>query len=164
LEVRNWDDLLPRLRGREVNLFVAEISALEQEHDLEVAPMHEHPLFFAARSGHPLAKHRKVNAADTFSLPFVSLSRIPPRTLEPMLAAQRKEPDRSAAELEDQQLTLLGSEPWMFLRYGLVSLDDHRISAAAEYFRELVIDSEGALRVEEKDLVAQWNPDAADRR
>ena len=39
IEIRNWDELLPRLRNRELDLFVAEIRTLEQEADLQVEPL-----------------------------------------------------------------------------------------------------------------------------
>jgi hypothetical protein len=46
LQKEDWDELLRRLRGREVDFFVAEVSTLEQELDLAIEPMAEHPLFF----------------------------------------------------------------------------------------------------------------------
>jgi DNA-binding transcriptional LysR family regulator len=90
MQVGNWDELLRRLRAREVDFFVAEISTLQAEYDLQIEPLAEHPLFFVARSGHPLAGRGEVTAADTFAFPFVAPSRIPPRVLEPMLKAQRE--------------------------------------------------------------------------
>ena len=191
LEARSWDELLRRLRSREVDFFVAEISTLQQEYDLEIEPMTEHPLFFAARSGHPLAGRDDVAASDTFAYPFAALSRIPPRVLEHMLEAQSKTPDRAAArrafpsvecytlsavkrivqssdalmavtlpciaaELEDGGIAVVGSEPWLSLRYGLVSLKGHPLSSAAAECRKLVIDAERAVTLEEKRLVARW--------
>lgn len=97
VQVSNWDELLRRLRAREIEFFVAEISTLEAEHDLEIERLTEHPLFFVARSGHPLTGRGEVTAADAFSFPFVAPSRIPPRILEPMLKAQRESPDPAAA-------------------------------------------------------------------
>jgi DNA-binding transcriptional LysR family regulator len=97
VQVGNWDELLRRLRAREVEFFVAEISTLQAEHDLQVERLAEHPLFFVARSGHPLAGRGDVTAADTFSFPFVAPSRIPPRILEPMLKAQREASTPEAA-------------------------------------------------------------------
>ncbi len=90
LLVRNWDDLLRSLRRQEIDFFVAETSTLEKESRLAIEPMAAHPLYFVARSGHPLAGRRGVTAAETFAHPLVSLSRISPRVLEPMRAAQRK--------------------------------------------------------------------------
>ena len=188
LEVRDWDELLRRLRTRELDFFVAEASTLAREPDLAIDAMSARPLYFVARTGHPLASHRTVTAADTFAFPFVSPSRIPPRVLEPMLAAQ---PDASGAgatarvfpsvqcnalsavkrivagsdaitaltlpviaeELEDGRFTLLGSEPWLTLGYGLVTLKGHPMSHASERFREFVEEAERA-RVREDERVA----------
>lgn len=90
LHVRAWDELLLRLRGREVDFFVAEISTFEREADLEIEPLSEHPLHFVARSGHPLAGRANVSVRDAVAYPMVTMSRVPPRILEPMLAAQRR--------------------------------------------------------------------------
>jgi DNA-binding transcriptional LysR family regulator len=97
LQVRDWDELLRQLRARELDFFVAEISTLLQEHDLEIDAMEEHPLYFVARAGHPLAARGRITPVDTFSFPFVSPARIPPRLLEPMLAAKRTADPAAAA-------------------------------------------------------------------
>ncbi len=191
LEVGNWDALLPRLRARELDFFVAEISTLAQEHDLDIEPMVEHPLFFVGRAGHPLAGRKQLEAIDTLAYPFASLSRIPPRLLAPMLQAQRITLDRYleisvfpslecqelstikrivqnsdavmaatlpgiATELRSRQLTLLGTEPWLCTHYGVVCLKRSPLSGAAAKLRELFIDAERALAVEERQLVAHW--------
>jgi DNA-binding transcriptional LysR family regulator len=90
VQVRDWDELVPRLRSRELDLFVAEISTLKNEPDLEVAPMDEHALYFVGRHAHPLAGRDNVTAAETFTYPFIAPARIPPRLLAPMLQARRK--------------------------------------------------------------------------
>jgi len=199
LQVRNWDELLHRLRAGELDFFVAEISTLQQERDLDVEPMGEHPLFFAARSGHPLAGRGAVTAADTFAFPFVAPSRIPPRILESMLKAQRQsaEPEAAArafpslecngltavkrvvagsdaitavtlpciaAELEEGRLALLGSEPWLSVRYGLVTLEGQPISRAADRLRDFVVEAEREAWLEEERLTARWQPAAPARR
>lgn len=97
LEVRDWDELLRQLRARELDFFVAEVSTLLQEHDLEIEAMAEHPLYFIARAGHPLSARGRITPVDTFSFPFVSPARIPPRLLEPMLAAKRTADPAAAA-------------------------------------------------------------------
>ena len=90
LHAHDWDDLLRKLRSRELDFFVAESSTLQREPDLEVAPMpSRHAVYFVARAGHPLASGQSVTAADTFAWPFATPGRIPPRILEPLLAAQR---------------------------------------------------------------------------
>ena len=98
LLVRDWDELLRRLRARELDFFVAEISTMLQESDLDIEPMSSHPLYYIARKGHPLAGRTDVTTTDIFAFPSVSPSRIPPRLLEPMLASQRKSSNPVAAQ------------------------------------------------------------------
>jgi len=90
LHARNWDELLRELRSRELDFFVAETSTLQREPELEVVPMPTaHTVHFLARAGHPLASQGTVKVEEIFAYPFVSPSRIPPRILDPMLAAHR---------------------------------------------------------------------------
>jgi DNA-binding transcriptional LysR family regulator len=90
VQSRNWDELLRQLRSRELDFFIAETSTLQQEQGIEIAPLSgAHPLYFVARSEHPLARDGIKSAADIFAYPFVAPTRVPPRVLEPMLAAQR---------------------------------------------------------------------------
>jgi DNA-binding transcriptional LysR family regulator len=90
LHARNWDELLRELRSRELDFFVAETSTLQHEPDLEIVPMpSSHLMYFIARPVHPLAGQDHVKVDDVFAYPFVSPSRIPPRVLDPMLAAHR---------------------------------------------------------------------------
>jgi DNA-binding transcriptional LysR family regulator len=96
LLTRDWDELLQQLRSRELDFFVAETSTLQRESDLEVTPLPtEHSLYLVARAGHPLAQREDVTAEDTFAFPFATPSRIPPRVLDPMLAAHRAAARRS---------------------------------------------------------------------
>lgn len=90
LHARNWDELLRELRSRELDFFVAETSTLQREPELEIAPMPSaHAVHFVARAGHPLAGRGAANVEDVLAYPFVTPSRIPPRILDPMLAAHR---------------------------------------------------------------------------
>ena len=88
----DWDDLVHQLRSRTLDFFVAETSLLAREPDLDVVPMPvRHPVYFFARAGHPLtASSATIRAADVMSFPFATPSRIPPRVLDPMLAAHRE--------------------------------------------------------------------------
>lgn len=95
--MRDWDELLRRLRAREIEFFVAEISTFGSENDLDIEPLASHPTFILARRGHPLAGRGPLSLADGFAYPYASLSRIPPRALEPIRAAQRRSPDAAAA-------------------------------------------------------------------
>ena len=90
LHARDWDELLRELRSRELDFFVAETSTLQREAELEIAPMaSSHAVHFVARADHPLAGRGTITVEDIFEYPFVTPSRIPPRILDPMLAAHR---------------------------------------------------------------------------
>lgn len=90
VNVRNWDDLARQLRSRELDFFIAETSTLHRESDLDIEPMPSaHSVHFYARAGHPLAMRSSFTFADVFEWPIVVPARVPPRILDPMLAAQR---------------------------------------------------------------------------
>jgi DNA-binding transcriptional LysR family regulator len=86
VEVRHWDELLPRLRNHEIDLFVAETSTLEHEADLQVQPLSRHPLYLLARAGHPLADRPQAVLGEILRWPVATMARIPPRMLEPALS------------------------------------------------------------------------------
>jgi len=96
--MRDWDELLRRLRAREIELFVAEYSTFGGETDLDIEPLETHPTLTYARRGHPLAARAPVNFEDGFAYPYASLTRIPARGLEPIRALQRRLPDALAAQ------------------------------------------------------------------
>jgi DNA-binding transcriptional LysR family regulator len=84
----DWDELLRRLRAREIEFLVAETSTFDDEHDLDVEALNRHPVYFVGRRDHPLARRAAVRAQHAFAYPFLALSRYPPRALQPMLAAR----------------------------------------------------------------------------
>jgi DNA-binding transcriptional LysR family regulator len=198
LQVRAWDELLLRLRGRELDFFVAEISTLTREADLEIEPLAEHPVHFVARSGHPLAAKAQVTARDAVAYPIVTMSRVPPRILEPMLAAQRRSPSPAAAarpipaienatlaavkqmvagsdvisavpvacigdELHSGKMRLLGTEPWLRLNYGVVTLKGRVLGPAATTLRQYVVEAETQLATAESKLLARFARRGASR-
>jgi DNA-binding transcriptional LysR family regulator len=59
-------------------------------------------------------------------------------------------------ELETGQLVLLGTEPWLRLQYGIVSLKGRPPTQAAERLREFVIEAERATSAEEAQLAANF--------
>jgi len=193
LIVREWDELLRRLRGREIELFVAETSTIEHENDLSIEAIDPHPMFFVGRAGHPLAGRDAVEVSDLFEYPLAAMTRIPPRVLEPIRAAQRRAANPAAvarrfpaiecnihtvlmqvvlgtdaimvstlprirAELENGQLTLIKSEPWLLTRYGIVTLRNHPLSTASARFRAFVLEAEREFCDEEGALLAHWQP------
>jgi DNA-binding transcriptional LysR family regulator len=98
VRARNWDELARELRSRELDFFVAEASTLHREPDLEVMPLPAyHPLYLVARAGHPLAGRGRVSIEDALEWPMVTPGRVPPRVLDPLLAAHRTASKRIAA-------------------------------------------------------------------
>lgn len=114
----DWDELLRRLRARELELFVAETSTLAGEHDLDIEPLEPHPVYFVARRQHPLARRAIVGAQHTAAYPFLALARHPPRALRPMLASRppsertpgRAFPAIELPSLEAVKRVLVGSD------------------------------------------------------
>jgi DNA-binding transcriptional LysR family regulator len=103
LRVRSgdWDELLQRLRSRELDFFVAETSTLHREADIEVAPLDAtHALYFVARAGHPLALRNDLPVAELLSWPFITPGRVPPRILDPLLSMLRSTRGRSFPSIE----------------------------------------------------------------
>ena len=196
LQLADWDVLLPRLRSRELDFFVAEISTLHREPDLVVEPLSEHALYFVGRRDHPLARRKGVKPVDTFAFPFAAPARIPPRLLAPMLSAKSRSADGAslarpfptiecnvvsavkrvvegsdaltaltlscmATELLDRRLVLIGSEPWLSVHYGVVSLKDRPMSSAAARLREFIVEAEAAVTLEEGHLLERCGADGA---
>jgi len=110
LRVRSgdWDELLQRLRSRELDFFVAETSTLHREADLELAPLGAtHALYFAARAGHPLAQRSDLPTSELLTWPFVTPGRVPPRLLDPLLSMLRGTTGRSFPAIECNGLSAL---------------------------------------------------------
>jgi DNA-binding transcriptional LysR family regulator len=175
--MRDWDELLRRLRAREIEFFVAESSTFGGETDIEIEPLHTHAMMIVARRGHPLASRAPISFSDGFAYPFVSVSRIPPRILEPIRAAQRRlavgaEANRVFPALEFNSIDAirrivfgsdalaLGTEPYLSLRYGIVKLKTQPLSAAGTRFREYVRESEERLAADEPAMLEKWRPRA----
>jgi DNA-binding transcriptional LysR family regulator len=194
VRTHSWDELLRLLRSRELDFFVAETSTLAREADLDIEPLPtRHSMHFFARAAHPLAGGDPVGAAEILAWPFAAPSRVPPRVLEPMLAAHRAaagtlavpRPFPSiecnglaavkrivatsnsvsssilsciATELESGQFVLLGTEPWLHLQYGIVSLRGRPWTQAAARLRALVTDAERDASADEVRLGARYGP------
>lgn len=191
VDVRNWDELLVRLRSHELDLFVAEISTLDNAPDLHVEPMSRRPIYFLARPGHPLAGNATWDIGAIFSYPTVALARIPPRLLDPMLASIARSAARPgthalptlhctdlalakqvvlhsdsiiaaslpsvADELERKEFAILGTEPWMRLDYGMVTLKT-RLPLAGDtaLFRDYLLDAERVVSELDTSLALRW--------
>jgi DNA-binding transcriptional LysR family regulator len=192
LQAGDWDELLHALRSRELDFFVGETSTLQREADLEVVALESrHAMHFCARAGHPLTARRTIGLADLFEWTFVVPSRIPPRLLDPLLAAHRAAARRGlrtrpfptiqcnglapvkrilagsdavsatilsciSSELESGTLVLLGTEPWLNLNYGIVSLKGRPMTQHAQAFLDFVLEAERKASAVEADLVARF--------
>ena len=78
VELSNWRRVVDLVRGRSVDLGVAEISTLDTALDLQVEAIGAHALVVYCRRGHPLLASATVSKADLDAFPLVSI-RIPPR-------------------------------------------------------------------------------------
>ena len=78
VELSNWRRVVDLVRGRSVDLGVAEISTLDTALDLQVEAIGTHALVVYCRRGHPLLASATVSKADLDAFPLVSI-RIPPR-------------------------------------------------------------------------------------
>lgn len=61
-----------------------------------------------------------------------------------------------SAELESGSMVLLGTEPWLHLHYGIVTLRNRPWTQAAAKFRDLVMDAERAAALDEERLAARF--------
>jgi DNA-binding transcriptional LysR family regulator len=121
--MREWDQLLHRLRAREIDFFVAEFSTISGETDIDVEPLDSHPQLTYVRQGHPLAARAPLSIADCLAYPHAALCRIPPRGLEPIRAMLRRLPDAQAGQrafpalefnaLDAVKRIVLGSDAFM---------------------------------------------------
>ena len=68
-----------------------------------------------------------------------------------------------SSELESGTIALLGREPWLTVRYGVVGLKGYPLSSAAKRLREFVIEAEHAVSVEETQLIKRWKPGRVSR-
>jgi hypothetical protein len=65
------------------------------------------------------------------------------------------------SELASGRYVILGTAPWLLLRYGVVSLKGRPLTHAAGKFLELVVEAERVTTLEEERLLARWRPEIA---
>jgi len=65
-----WMELPARIRSREVDLMVADVSEVQGQDDLEIIPLQPHRAFVVCRPGHVLTAREGVAAADIFRFPL----------------------------------------------------------------------------------------------
>ena len=68
--VSPWMELPARIRSREVDLMVSDVSELQGQDDLDITPLRSQQAFVVCRPGHPLAQQDGVCAADLFRFPL----------------------------------------------------------------------------------------------
>lgn len=91
LRIATWEVLPQWLRAREADLTVAEPSPTGVEDDLEeIARLPPLKVFVVARAGHPLCSRRGLRMEDVLAYPLVMAVRLPPRVLQPLVAAQER--------------------------------------------------------------------------
>lgn len=117
LQVRGWDELLSRLRAREIDFFVAETSTMQREVDIEIQPLNEHPVYIVSRADHPLVHAVECSLEDVLAYPMAAMAKVPPRVLQPTLSVLRRssEAQRRFPAIEDMTLSaikrmMLGSD------------------------------------------------------
>ena len=87
LRIDQFPELARMVRGREVDLALAEASTVAEKPDLEVIPLEPVQGRFAVRAGHPLAGRGRLSMEEILAFPLVFTGRLPPRILEPLVAA-----------------------------------------------------------------------------
>jgi DNA-binding transcriptional LysR family regulator len=159
--VGDWMTIVRGIRGRELDLGVAEMSEIASEPDLRVQPLGTHRLRWVVRPGHPVLALRRPTLRDLFAHPTVTSARIPPRIL-PFLVSALPRRDRPlptvacepvavqkdvvrasnaaaclpmasiAVDLRAGTLADVGlDEPWQQTAYGLISLAGRSLAPAA---------------------------------
>jgi DNA-binding transcriptional LysR family regulator len=70
--VDHWSQLSAWLKHGELDLFVADISQAERDHDFQVLPLRREKLLWFCRRGHPLARSRRLTRSDLLAYPLVT--------------------------------------------------------------------------------------------
>ncbi|MEI8352824.1 MAG: LysR substrate-binding domain-containing protein [bacterium] len=79
-----WMELPARIRSREVDLMVADVSEVQGQDDLEITPLLPHRAFVVCRPGHPLTTQADVSAGDIFRFPLAG-PHLPQHAVDKML-------------------------------------------------------------------------------
>lgn len=78
VHVSSWRDVAHKVRSREVDLGIAEISSLDDDDELITEPVGRHRGHMFCRAGHPLLASGPVSLAQTLAFPWVG-TRLPAR-------------------------------------------------------------------------------------
>lgn len=80
-----WQELPARLRAREIDLVISDVSEIQGQEDLEVTPLMPHPTFVVCRPDHPLTTRQSLAAADIFAFPLAG-PHIPQHAIDQLLS------------------------------------------------------------------------------
>ncbi len=87
----NWANLLPLLRGRELDLAVVDVRAITDDQDFLIARLTRRQGYLAVRPGHPLLRKKSaLSMSDILSYPFVSTSRFPSAMFREFMSVSSK--------------------------------------------------------------------------
>jgi DNA-binding transcriptional LysR family regulator len=70
IDIGSWPDFAPLLRSGRLDFFVANVTMLQDEPDLEITAFPPEPAVWFARPGHPLAGRRRIPPAEFFAHSF----------------------------------------------------------------------------------------------
>jgi DNA-binding transcriptional LysR family regulator len=138
-------DLLPSLKTGQLDLLLADSTLFAQEPELEVEALEAHPLVVFVRPGHPLTRRTAVTLPEVFGFPVMSLGRIQPGLLAPLLEEQAATP-APVSQLRPMPSVICNS---LALLERLVRSSDAVASAAPSVLRP---------RIEDGTLVALLAP------
>lgn len=79
-----WMELPARIRSREVDLMVSDVSEVQGQEDLEITPLMPRRAYVVCRTGHPLTAQAGVSAADIFRFPLAG-PHLPQHAVDKML-------------------------------------------------------------------------------
>ncbi len=72
LRSQDWIGIKELLLSREIDLAFCETSAVESDDRFRFRPVGNHPVFFFARKGHPLARRASLSIEDMFGYPWAA--------------------------------------------------------------------------------------------
>lgn len=128
-----WQELPARVRSREVDLMVADVSEVDGQDDLEVTPLMPHRAFVVCRPGHPLTRQPEVGAADIFRFPLAG-PHLPQHAAESML---RQAPAAVRAQAKTQGLLSVTCDSSSVLKAILANSDAVSIMSVFMVMKEL---------------------------
>jgi len=79
-----WQELPTRVRAREVDLMVSDVSEVQGQDDLEITPLQAHRAYVVCRPDHPLTRQEGVVATDIFRFPLAG-PHLPKHAVDKML-------------------------------------------------------------------------------